>query len=69
MLNAQFSKEGRAYGQIYVGFQNLLNVRQLNPIVGGDLPFDGNFDASIVWGPIMGRQVYAGWRYDLRFQE
>jgi len=69
MLNAQFSKKGRAYGQIYVGFQNLLNVRQLNPIVGGDLPFDGNFDASIVWGPIMGRQVYAGWRYDLRFQE
>jgi outer membrane receptor for ferrienterochelin and colicins len=69
MLNAQFSKEGRAYGQIYVGFQNLLNVRQLDPIVGGDLPFDGNFDASIVWGPIMGRQVYAGWRYDLRFQE
>jgi len=69
MLNAQFSKEGRSYGQIYVGFQNLLNVRQLNPIVGGDLPFDGNFDASIVWGPIMGRQVYAGWRYDLRFQE
>lgn len=69
MLNAQFSKEGRSYGQIYVGFQNLLNVRQLDPIVGGDLPFDGNFDASIVWGPIMGRQVYAGWRYDLRFQE
>jgi len=69
MLNAQFSKEGRSYGQIYVGFQNLLNVRQLDPIVGGDLPFDGNFDASIIWGPIMGRQVYAGWRYDLRFQE
>ncbi|MGD1981995.1 MAG: hypothetical protein PVJ94_04370 [Flavobacteriales bacterium] len=69
MLNAQFSKEGRAYGQIYVGFQNLLNVRQLDPIVGGDLPFDGRFDASIVWGPIMGRQIYAGWRYDLKFQE
>jgi len=46
-----------------------LNVRQLDPIVGGNLPFDGGFDASIVWGPIMGRQIYAGWRYDLKFQD
>jgi outer membrane receptor for ferrienterochelin and colicins len=69
MLNGQISKEGRTFGQIYVGIQNALNVRQLNPVVGGDLPFDGRFDASIVWGPIMGRQIYAGWRYDLKFQE
>lgn len=66
MLNLQISKESRKNGQFYVGTQNLLNVRQLNPIVGGDLPFDGQFDASIVWGPIMGRQLYAGWRYDIR---
>ena len=69
MLNGQISKEGQTFGQIYVGIQNALNVRQLNPIVGGDLPYDGRFDASIVWGPIMGRQIYAGWRYDLKFQE
>ena len=66
MLNLQISKEGRKTGQFYLGIQNLLNVRQLNPIVGGDMPFDGVFDASIVWGPIMGRQLYAGWRYDIR---
>ena len=66
MLNLQISKESRKNGQFYIGIQNLLNVRQLNPIVGGDLPFDGVFDASIVWGPIMGRQLYAGWRYDIR---
>ncbi|MCH1402309.1 MAG: hypothetical protein L7U78_07285 [Schleiferiaceae bacterium] len=69
MLNGQISKEGRTFGQIYVGIQNALNVRQLNPVVGGDLPFDGRFDASVVWGPIMGRQIYAGWRYDLKFEE
>ena len=69
MLNGQISKEGRAYGQFYIGIQNALNVRQLDPIVGGNLPFDGGFDASIVWGPIMGRQIYAGWRYDLKFQD
>jgi hypothetical protein len=66
MLNLQISKESRKNSQFYIGIQNLLNVRQLNPIVGGDLPFDGVFDASIVWGPIMGRQLYAGWRYDIR---
>jgi len=66
MLNLQISKEGRKTGQFYLGIQNLLNVRQLDPIVGGDMPFDGVFDASIVWGPIMGRQLYAGWRYDIR---
>ena len=69
MLNGQISKDSPAFGQIYVGLQNALNVRQLNPVVGGDLPFDGRFDASVVWGPIMGRQIYAGWRYDLKFQE
>ncbi len=69
MLNGQISKDIPAFGQIYVGIQNALNVRQLNPVVGGDLPFDGRFDASVVWGPIMGRQIYAGWRYDLKFQE
>ncbi|MDA0740395.1 MAG: hypothetical protein O2862_00595 [Bacteroidetes bacterium] len=69
MLNGQISKEDRAFGQFYIGIQNALNVRQLDPIVGGNLPFDGGFDASIVWGPIMGRQIYAGWRYDLKFQD
>ena len=55
MLGFQISKEGRKFGQIYVGLQNALNVRQLDPVLGGDLPFEDRFDASIVWGPIMGR--------------
>ena len=66
MLGGQVSKEFRRRGQVYLGLQNALNVRQLNPILGGDLPFEDRFDASVVWGPIMGRQVYMGWRYDLR---
>ncbi len=66
MLGFQISKESRKFGQVYLGLQNALNVRQLDPVLGGDLPFDDRFDASIVWGPIMGRQLYIGWRYDLR---
>lgn len=66
MVGGQISKDTKKYGQFYLGIQNALNVRQLNPVVGGDLPFEDRFDASIVWGPIMGRQLYTGWRYDLR---
>jgi hypothetical protein len=69
MLNSQISYNHDAWGQFYLGVQNLLNVRQADPVIGGELPFDGRFDASIVWGPIMGRQVYLGWRYDLLKQE
>ena len=66
ILDFQISKQDRKFGQVYLGLHNALNIRQLDPVLGGDLPFEDRFDASIVWGPIMGRQLYAGWRYDLR---
>ena len=66
MLNAQLSYTSNHNGQFYTGLQNLLNVRQSDPVIGGNLPFDNRFDASVVWGPIMGRQLYARWRYDLK---
>lgn len=70
ILNLQVSKSKESFGQIYIGVQNLLNVRHLDPVIGNELVFDnpmsGRFDASVVWGPIMGRQLYAGWRYDIR---
>lgn len=66
LLNGQVSKTTKKSGQFYLGLQNALNVRQEDPVIGGSLPFEGRFDASVVWGPIMGRQLYAGWRYDLR---
>ncbi len=66
ILDFQISKQDRKFGQLYVGLHNALNIRQLDPVLGGDLPFEDRFDASIVWGPIMGRRLYAGWRYDLR---
>jgi len=70
MLNLQVSKTTKVRGQFYLGLQNLLNIKHPNPVIGNDLVFDnpmpGRFDASVVWGPIMGRQLYAGWRYDLK---
>jgi len=47
---------------VYLGVENLLNYKQTHPIVSSDLPFNTYFDASMVWGPIYGRMLYAGLR-------
>lgn len=51
---------------IYVGVENLLDYRQNNPIVSADAPYSKYFDASMVWGPIYGRMLYAGLRFKIK---
>jgi hypothetical protein len=51
---------------IYVGVENALDYKQQNPIVASDLPFNKYFDASMVWGPIYGRMLYAGLRFKIK---
>ncbi|GAB3204493.1 outer membrane receptor for ferrienterochelin and colicin [Pontibacter aydingkolensis] len=63
-FNAQVSRAFKRW-EVYVGGENLLNYRQTNPILGADQPFGPNFDASMVWGPITGRVVYAGLRFKI----
>ncbi len=65
LVNAQVSR-GFRWGSIYLGSENLLDFRQDDPIIDPDNPFGNNFDASIVWGPIAGRVVYAGIRYQIK---
>jgi outer membrane receptor protein involved in Fe transport len=50
---------------IYSGVENLTDFRQKNPIIGANDPFGSDFDASMLWGPIMGRTIYFGLRYKL----
>jgi outer membrane receptor for ferrienterochelin and colicin len=47
---------------IYVGAENILDYKQNNPIINATNPFDQGFESSFVWGPIIGRKVYAGVR-------
>ena len=61
LVNAQISR-GFRWGSIYLGGENILNFRQENPIVDPSNPFGENFDASMTWGPIAGRMIYAGFR-------
>ncbi|MBL4654729.1 MAG: TonB-dependent receptor, partial [Bacteroidia bacterium] len=60
------SKITRSYNHwdFYLGGENLLNFKQPNPILAYDDPFGQYFDASMVWGPIAGRLIYAGLNYN-----
>ncbi len=60
------TKIKRADFHIYAGVENALDYKQTNPIVASDAPYSKYFDASMVWGPIYGRMLYAGLRYKIK---
>lgn len=49
--------------EIYGGCENILDYRQLRPIVSWQNPFSPYFDTSFNWGPTRGRELYLGIRY------
>ena len=61
LLYAQVTKRFKGL-DLYVGGENLTNYRQHLPILHADTPFAEDFDASCVWGPLMGIKIYAGFR-------
>lgn len=48
---------------IYLGGENLLGFRQEKLLIG--TPGELGFDASQVWGPIMGAKIYLGMRFTI----
>jgi len=52
--------------KVYIGVENLLNVKQPNPIISASNPQDPSFDATMVWGPITGINIYGGLTYNLK---
>lgn len=65
ILNAQITKKFRRW-EIYVGGENLLNVKQKDPIVQANNPFGEYFDATMVYMPITGIMGYIGVRVILK---
>lgn len=51
--------------EVYLGGENLLNYTQHQVILGSENPFGNNFDATQIWGPVMGIRVYAGIRLNI----
>jgi outer membrane receptor for ferrienterochelin and colicins len=66
MLNLHISKTWREKFEAYAGVENLLNYRQSDPILASDDPFGPYFDSSMVWGPVFGRNIYAGLRLRIK---
>ena len=61
MLYAQVTRRFKGF-DIYLGGENLTNYRQPSPIIGAENPLGSDFDASCVWGPLMGIKIYGGVR-------
>jgi len=64
-LNLQVTKVFSPEFEIYIGGENVTNVRQPDPIISAEDPFGPNFDTNFVYGPIFGSMYYAGLRFKL----
>jgi outer membrane receptor for ferrienterochelin and colicins len=64
IVHAQVSRFFRKWS-VYAGVENLTDFVQKDPIIAADDPFGNYFDSSMVWGPILGRKLYAGVRVNL----
>ena len=63
-LSAQITRYFRRWS-IYVGGENLTNFKQKNPIIDAANPWGGNFDSTMIWGPVHGAKAYIGVRFNL----
>lgn len=67
VMNAQITRYFRTWS-IYAGSENLTGYRQHDPIIATDDPFGNYFDAAMIWGPVHGRKIYAGFRFAINRQ-
>ena len=65
VANAQISKQWKRL-DVYLGAENLFDYMQENPIIASSEPHSDYFDASLVWGPVLGRKIYAGIRLKIQ---
>ena len=64
MINTQLTHVFKKW-DFYLGVENLTNFTQKTPVEDPTNPFGNNFDATCVWGPIIGTNIYAGIRYSI----
>ncbi len=64
VMNAQVTKYFKRWS-IYAGAENLTNFMMDHPVIGAEDPYGPWFDATKIWGPVLGRKMYAGIRFTL----
>lgn len=61
LVNGQVKKSwNEGSRELYIGTENLLNFKMNNPVLEANTPGSAAFDATVVWGPIMGRVIFIG---------
>jgi outer membrane receptor protein involved in Fe transport len=63
LLNSQITRTIGNF-EVYAGSDNLGNFIQDNAIVDAENPFGQFFDASMIYGPLNGRTIYLGVRFN-----
>ncbi|MCS7078127.1 MAG: TonB-dependent receptor [Bacteroidia bacterium] len=63
LLLAQVQFISKKRWEAYLGGENLLNVKQPQPIISPDNPYSPYFDTTLVYAPIVGRVIYIGIRW------
>ena len=71
MLYAQVTRRFKGW-DVYLGAENLTDFRQKEAIIGSVKdadgyvnPYQASFDASCIWGPLMGIKAHVGFRFTL----
>jgi outer membrane receptor for ferrienterochelin and colicin len=68
LMNAQVTRFFRN-GSVYLGCENLTDFTQKRPVIGSSDPYNTSFDATRVWGPVMGRMFYMGVRLTINKED
>ena len=68
LLNAQITHVYKRW-DFYLGGENLTNYTQKSPIIDAENPFSDRFDATRIWAPVFGVNVYLGVRFSIKQKE
>jgi outer membrane receptor protein involved in Fe transport len=68
VMNSQISYKHKKFS-FYLGAENMLNIIQQNAIISPDDPFGSYFDATQIWAPISGVNIYAGLHFDIKHKK
>lgn len=66
LMNVQATKVFSNVFEIYGGCENIMNYMQHDAVAGASNPYGPTFDASLIWGPLMGRTIYLGIRCKMK---
>jgi outer membrane receptor protein involved in Fe transport len=62
--NAQITRYFRQWS-VYLGAENIFQFTQDHPIIDAGNPRGDNFDGAMIWGPVHGRKLYIGLRFNI----